>query len=136
MATSHMSGPLAVSSYPSMALTLPGIATTLSAASGTILQKWRVVLPNFPTKLMGIGIAFTRGATNPPQGGTMSFKAWSGGTGKGLFSGSVAGATAEAVYLVGSATFPASGHLQLSVNTVGGTSGGRGASPTLYLSGY
>jgi hypothetical protein len=135
MAQTEFSGPIISSGAPQFAIPLPMYPTALAAASGTIIPYWRAVLPNHPTTLHDIGVTFTRGGTTPPQGGTMSFKAWSGTTAKGLFSGSVAGATAEAVTLTktGGATFPAGAHLQLSVNTVGGTLPGRGARPTLYL---
>lgn len=131
MAT-HFSGPV-IGGGQSMGLTLDMFGTALSGASGTVIDKWRCVLPNVPTTLSGIGVAFTRGGTTPPQGGTLRFKVFSGNTGKGLFSGSVAGATAEAVMLTGAATFPAAAHFQMSVHTAGATQAGRGARPTLYL---
>lgn len=142
MATSHLSGPLATTLAPSFALTLPAIsgsptAPVLSIGSGTIQTNWRVALPSYPTKLFEIGMTFPRGGTAAPQGGFFRLKVWSGTTAKGVFAGSVAGATLENVNLTltGGCTFAANAELGLAVHTVGATAAGRGsARPTLYMS--
>jgi hypothetical protein len=139
MATSHLSGPLATVNAPSFSIALAGIgapSVALSVGSGTIQTNWRVALPSYPTKLFEIGMTFPRGGTSAPQGGTFAVKVWSGASAKGVFVGSVAGATVEnlKLTLAAGATFAANAELGLALHTVGATSPGRqSARPTLYM---